>query len=81
MTKYKKLINLVRSWMPKRHHVEKAMLGIALILEFIKSWLPGFKDFVRAFMFIAVMIAAGFFFTLGAQLAERPVHITLEIAE
>lgn len=81
MNKYQQLIKLVHSWMPKRQHFEKAMLGIALILTLIKSWLPGFKDFVRAFMFIAVMITAGFFFTIGAQLAERPVHITLEIAE
>lgn len=81
MTKYKKLINLVRSWMPKRQHFEIAMLQLSIIGIRIKSWLPSLKDWGKALMFAGVMIAAGFFFTIGAQLADRPIHITIENAE
>lgn len=51
------------------------------LIKFLRKCLPGKKDICRALMFAGVMVGAGFFFTIGAQLAERPVHITLEIAE
>jgi len=81
MTKYKKLITLVRSWIPTRQHFEIAMLQLSIIGIRIKSWLPGPKDIFKAILFAGLIVSAGFFFTIGAQLADRPVHITLEIAE
>lgn len=81
MTKYKKLIKLVRSWLPKRQHFEKAMLGLALVLTLIKSWLPSLKDVLRAFLYIVFVVSTGYCFTIGAQLADRPIQITIENAE
>lgn len=51
------------------------------LIKFLRDCLPGKKEICRTLMFAGVMIAAGFFITIGSHLAGGLAQVNIEVVE